>query len=365
MKTICNIIISFVIILFFNIACSKNPSESVILDPFDWAVSSPEEQGLDSEMLANAAEIAQNRGFIHSLLVVRNGYLVAENYFNGNDDESFYNVMSVSKSFTSALTGIVLEEGYLESLDQKAADFFQEYHTDINDPRMNDITIGHLLGMRAGFDSDRNLNNAVFGSSNWIKTTMGLELVFNPGERFGYATCSTHLLLGVLRKATGVNALQFADKYLFKPMKISIRDWTKDPQNYYFGGSDMFFTARDMARFGYLYMQNGHLEGEQIVPQDWISESTFDYIGSKRSSWGAIDEIGYGYLWWTGKINDYNIYFALGHGGQFIINITDLNMIIVTTSDPYVDYDLADAQEQSVTELLSHYVFPAVKKTFR
>ncbi len=125
----------------------------------------------------------------------------------------------------------------------------------------------------------------------------------------------------------------------------------------------MFVTPRDMARFGWLYLNNGNLDGQQIVPAAWVDASISPTYIYKNPNWGAIENIAYGHLWWLGKMKSYEIFFALGYGGQFIFNIPQLNMVIATACDSqFMDWDAADAQERMVTEIVANGILPAVKK---
>ena len=112
--------------------------------------------------------------------------------------------------------------------------------------------------------------------------------------------------------------------------------------------------------FQYLYLNNGNLGGTQIVPEEWVEESLTNYTGYNNLSWGDLDDYNYGYLWWLGKIKGHEVFLAIGHGGQFIINFTDLNMIVVTTSDWQLDWNTADQHERSVLSIVADYIVPAV-----
>jgi CubicO group peptidase (beta-lactamase class C family) len=135
--------------------------------------------------------------------------------------------------------------------------------------------------------------------------------------------------------------------------------WEKDPQGYYFGGNGMQFTSRDMAKFGLLYLHNGLMNGTQIVPSLWIEESLTPstYIGGV---WGDLLDAGYGYGWWLGTINGYHTFLALGHGGQYIITIPDLDIIVVTTANPDFDWDTADLHERTLLHITAEFIIPAV-----
>jgi CubicO group peptidase (beta-lactamase class C family) len=351
------LLIGFLLLL----TCQKNPTEPGKDSAYDWEISTPEEQGMDSEILSAAFLEAKNRAFIDGIVIIKNGYLVAEKYFNGYTKNSAHNVMSVSKSFLSALAGIAFREGYLDSLNQKMINFFPEYIYPDMDSRKYNITIRHLLMMRAGIDHEENNYFQIYNSANWIKTTIELPLLFDPGTKFYYNTFQTHLLSAIITKASNMSTLEFANKFLIKPLGISVHQWEQDPQGYYFGGNSMFFTPRNMARLGYLYLHGGNIEGNQIVPAQWVQESLTNFTGFTDNAWGDLKNYNYGYLWWLGELKGYKVFFALGHGGQYIMNFPALDMIIVTTSESRVDWDSADEQERSVLNVMADYILPALK----
>ena len=341
--------------------CHKNPTESGTDSAYNWELSKPDAQGMDSEILNAALVEAKNRTFIDGLVIIKNGYLIAEEYYNGYSKNSAHNVMSVSKSFLSALAGIALREGYLDSLNQKMIDFFPEYIYPAMDSRKNDITVRNLLMMRAGIDHEQNNYFQIYNSANWIKTTLELPLLSDPGIKFRYNTFQTHLLSAIITKASNMSTLEFANKFLIKSLGISIHQWEQDPQGYYFGGNSMFFTPRDMARLGYLYLHGGIIDGNQIVPAQWAVESITNFTGFTDLTWGDLKNYNYGYLWWLGELKGYRVFFALGHGGQFIMNFPELDMIIVATSESKVDWDTADEHERSVMNVIANYILPALK----
>ncbi|MGB5894369.1 MAG: serine hydrolase [Ignavibacteriaceae bacterium] len=346
--------------LFFLPVCSEGPTEPDF-SSYNWPSSTPEEQGMDSQLLAQAFEQGENREYVDCIMVIRNGYIVAEKYYNGYRKSSPHNVKSVSKSFLSALTGIALRDGHLDSLDLIMLDFFPEYIYSTIDPRKYDITIRHLLMMRAGFDHEQNNYEQITNSSNWLKSTIELPLYYTPGTKFSYNTFQTHLLSAIITKASGMSTLDLARNYLLKPMNIDVAAWQQDPQGYYFGGNNMYFTPRNMARLGYLYMNNGRLNGNQIVPAEWVEESLTNYTQFTGKNWGALHNYNYGCLWWLGEINTYEVFLAIGYGGQFVINFPDLNMIVVTTAESYLEWDTADQQEQSILNIVADYIVSAVR----
>jgi CubicO group peptidase (beta-lactamase class C family) len=357
--------IVFGVLILFYISCETDPSPLVSEGGYRWETATPAEQGLDESDLMSAQTQAGHSGFVNSLLVVRNGYLVWETYFNGYDAHDAHNIMSVSKSFISALVGLALHEGFIDSLDQPMLDFFPEYSEPGLDPRKYQITIRHLLSMRAGFDNsieDYDVNwFRWITSPDWIEYAINLQLLYDPGTRFAYITAETHLLSAILTKATGTSTTDFAKQYLFNLMGIVIRGWDRDPKGYYTGGMGMYFNARDLARFGYLYLQNGQLEGRQIIPAEWVTVSLQRYSHG-TSNWGALENIGYGYLWWLGRINGHDCFIALGYAGQYILVFPQLNLIVVTTSHTEFYPDTADAHERFILDICSDHILPAINQ---
>ncbi|MCI0494319.1 beta-lactamase family protein [candidate division KSB1 bacterium] len=349
-----------VILIIFFAFCEKEPTGPKI-GFFKWDVAIPESQGMRSQMLDSAAVQAAQKSFVDGLLVIRNGYIVAEHYYNGYNETKAHNVMSVSKSFLSAMTGIALDEGYIDSLDHKMLEYFPEYISSGLDPRKYQITIRHLLTMRMGIAPETDNYFDIYNSRNWLKTTIEFPLTYTPGEKMRYNTFQTHLLSAIIAKASDMSTLEFARKYLTDPMGITIDGWEQDPQGYYFGGNSMVFTPREMAVLGYLYLNNGKLNDQQIVPSAWVALSLLPTTSHSSTPWGVLNNHAYGYLWWLGQINNYDVFMALGHGGQTVLTFPELNLIVVTTANNLVDLDTADSQECAVLEIVSRYVLPAIK----
>jgi CubicO group peptidase (beta-lactamase class C family) len=315
----------------------------------DWEVSTPTEQGLDpilvTELYYNAAELET----IYSLLVVKNGYLIAEHYFNEGSVEQKNRLQSVTKSYTSALVGIALDQGYLSSVDQKMLDFFPEIADQITDPRKEQITIQHLLQMRAGYPSEETDPALWEGllSGHYLPLIEEFPLTADPGTEFHYSNLSSNWLGIILARACGTNLKSFAEEHLFSLVAVEVGEWGTDAEGNNLGCGDLHFTARDAARFGLLYLNDGEYEGNQVVPADWVTESLQTYsedinvTGESPANRSlSITDIGYGYQWWSARAGEHQFDFAWGHGGQLIVLLDELDMVIVVTADPfYLQHD--------------------------
>jgi CubicO group peptidase (beta-lactamase class C family) len=336
-------------------------TESASYKPLDgdewWRISTPAEQDLDPKIISKAYRKAGEIKMIHSLLVVKNGYLVAEKYFNGQQMNHTNNVCSVTKSYLSALFGIALREGYITNLDQKMMDYFPEYAKPDLDQEKYEITIRQLLEMRAGypFDSTTSYYSDLSRSGNYMRFVVEQHALVNPpGSEWNYSSASAHILAGILTKAVGTPLVKFAAKVLFDPLDMNNRAWDKDPQGYYMGGGDMAYTSRDMAKFGYLYLNRGAFGEEQVIPSGWVEESLQAYSLTSYGDLGYFKKISYGYLWWSAKVGKYKVNFAWGHGGQYIVIVPELNMVVVSTADPALaDFsDQAWQREKSIMDLI-------------
>ena len=354
------IILIGITVLLAIVQSSCGDDESVpSLENYPWETCDPESLGLDPQALDSAFVHAKELGFVDCLLVVRYGCIAGERYYNGWKATSAHDVKSVSKSFLSALAGIAIEEGAIGGLEDSVLVYFPEYIYDGMEARKRGITIRHLLTMRMGIGDEESTFERVILSSNWIREIIRLPLVDDPGARFRYNTLQTHLLSGVLTRGASESLLAFANEFLFAPMNISIAEWTRDPQGYCFGGGEMWFTPRNMAALGFLYLNGGSLGGEQIVPAAWIDSSLAPSWSEDVPGTGPLKNYNYGFLWWLGEIGGHEIFMALGYAGQTVIVFPALDMIVVTTAR--TDTPAGPDQETAILEIVENDILTAVQ----
>lgn len=311
-------------------------------------------RGLDSTLLAQALQRATELPRLHSLLVARHGELAREEYFRGPGRDRAVNIKSASKSLISALVGIAIAEGHLEGLGQPVAPHFPEYVGPDADPRIEGVTLGHLLSMQAGLESTS------FGhygrwvsSSNWVRFALQRPFVDEPGGGMLYSTGNTHVLSAMLTRATGASTLEYAREKLGRPLGIQIPAWTRDAQGVYFGGNEMSLRPRDLLVFGELYRNGGRHEGRQVVPEEWVRESW------RRRTTSPFNGHGYGLGWWMRHSGTYDVYFAWGYGGQYVFIVPELELTVVTTSDPVAPR--ASDHNHALERVLDELLIPAAE----
>lgn len=313
----------------------------------DWQAASPESQGMDSNLLAEMfLEIEEGGTDLDSLMILRNGSIVLEAYFFPNTADRKHVMFSITKSFMATLTGIALELGYIESVDQRIVDLLPETSFDNPDPRKEQVTLEDVLTMTSGLgweEIDPTFAELYY-QEDWIEYVLGKPMVADPGSLFSYCSGCSHILSAVLQERTGQDLLQFARENLFEPLGISDFNWETDRSGLPIGGWGLELTTRDMAKIGILYLNQGSWKGTQVIPAEWI-DAAVEY----HTDTG--DGLGYGYQWWI--YPDYEAYAALGRGGQTVFVIPDKDLIISTTAET--------PNHDPIIDLIDGFILPAVR----
>lgn len=279
-------------------------------------------------LLAEAA----NLDALTSLIISRRDSVVVESYYRGLRPSQTVNVKSVSKTLLSPMVGIALRDGLLDGVDQPLSELLPDYYAILErrgalDPRKNDIRLRHLLSMRTGIESASFGNYGAWVSSpDWAYDQLRRPMVCEPGECHEYSTGNTHLLSVILTRRSGRSLRRYMIEELFGPLGITLGEWDRDPQGRYLGGNNMALRPRDMLKFGQLYANGGRIGDRQLIPEEWITAS---WRSTGSSPWNGH---GYGYLWWMRRWGGERAFFAWGYGGQFIVVVPRLDLVIVATS---------------------------------
>jgi len=302
-------------------------------------------------MLLLMVETIKEREYnVRSVAVVRNGAIVLDACFPPFREDTWHTIHSCSKSVTSALIGIAIAKGYIQSVDQRVLDFFPEVRVPVSEDRKEEITLRHLLTMSSGLDTrDSYLYRwqglqQMRGNQDWTRHVLSLPMVASPGERFEYSNCTSYLLSVILQKATGMTALAFAKANMFEHMDITEIDWESSPQGVSLGWGGIRMKPLDLAKIGMLYLNNGLWNDRQLIPTGWVHQSTRRHIDA-----GTLSD-GYGYQWW---VDSAGYYMMLGYGGQYVIVHPARKMVVVFTS-------ALESRDFFVPEiLLQNFIIPA------
>lgn len=334
----------------------------------EWQTAKPEALGGSQDKLLELEQVLESQyRNINGIVVVRNGYIVFERYNNGFGPEDAHHVASVTKSITSALIGIAIDNGYIKSVNEKVQSYFPEYTSGSNDFLKRAVTIKHLLTMTAPF-AWKTSNKIRFEpldklrrQKDWVTYT--LKIMGQNGNlgEFQYCTAGAHLLSAILTRSTGMTAREFANQNLFGPLGMKqipdqqmksfgldnvfgekLKGWINDPSGNTIGGWGLTITPRDMARFGFLYLNRGLWENKQVISKAWIDEST------------AMNPDKYGYLWWLRNEDGVFAFSALGSGGNVICCIPQKDLVVAIASKVV-------GKSRDPWWLIENCIIPAVK----
>lgn len=370
----------FIILILFFVSCksslpiknqhglSQNDYQYRVPDKIDdgWETASLIEANVNSAKIVNLIKniLAGEFPNTHSVLLVKNGKLILEEYFYGYDRDDLHYLASATKSITSILIGISFDENFLTDVDQNVSHWFKGYQNTKWISQPYNITIKHLLSMTAGIDWDENRSAsdprhdyyAMRRGGDWIRYVFNKELVTPPGQKFNYNGGLSALLGEIIKRASGINAEKFSEKYLFDPLGISHYRWLIYNNGSINTGGGLLLRPRDMAKIGQMMLNNGMYDGKQIVSEEWITESTDKYIVPKSSPMGS----GYGYQWWLGEVSvngqTIKTYFAQGLGGQFIFVVPKFKITTIITSQ--LKNNLGGEFRPQV--MMTEYIIPAL-----
>jgi len=374
-----NLIVVLVILTIISIGCktespseptsNMNPPSSPDSFQYDrpdslgdgWETAYLKDVGLDENILLEMLSYLKSQKHrIHSIIIVKNGKLVFEEYFKGYKYDRFHPgkdgeiinytpttkhfEASVTKSITSAIFGVAYKEGYFNNMNTKIADFYPEYSSTFKGQKL-DMTIEHFITMTAGlawdentypYGDSRNDVTVLFSSKDPIKFILSKTLVTVPGKRFFYNSGYPNILADLIEKETSDNIGEFAKKKLFNPLGITNFFWEQFSSGYYFASGGIYLTPRDLAKIGYLFINNGYWKGQQLITGEWIEKSRTKYIPLSNRG----NTTGYGYYWWlnstnvSGKTIDY--FYAGGWGEQTMFLQPDNDLLVAINCGYYL-----------------------------
>ncbi|MFG1691285.1 serine hydrolase domain-containing protein [Gemmatimonadota bacterium] len=375
-------------------ACASDSSPTSQEDSYSYQYQLPEvtQDGWETASLADVGlaeaplvrlmnDLHEMEGHrIHSVVVVRDDKLVFEEYFDGQkynlaqptgeygfDRDDTHNMASVTKSITTTLVGMAIDQGYIESVQDRVFDYFPE-HADLvaEDPRRGEMTIEDLLLMTSGitfndedipYSSPDNDLVQMFTVDDPMRYALSRELYIAPGEVFDYCNANTNILGDIVGRATGQRLDHFAHQNLMTPLGITNYEWQMMPNQVVFASGDLRLRPRDMAKIGLLFLRMGMWEGEQVVSREWVEVATSRLVlPTGPHDWGD----GYGYGWWHldipsgGRVHP--IYTASGWGGQWITVIPEHDIVFVTTGGNFYTSTLMPGER-----ILSDYLLPAIQ----
>jgi len=314
-----------------------------------WRSAEPGDLDLDASRLSSMVDhIRRDIPTIDSVMVVRHGYVAVDEYFGSFTSEQRHRIFSCTKSVTSTLIGLAIDEGLIQGLDANVLGLLPGYEARNVNQWKTSLTLRHLLPMASGIDArddypdDWLWLDRMLGAPDPVQYCLDLNVTVQPGTRFKYTNANSHLMSAIVKEATGMAALDYAREKLFEPLGIADAEWEADPQGVNWGHDRLYMRPRDMAKLGLLFLRGGEWDGEQIVPAEWVAEATTRKMAADIFP-------GYGYQWWTGD----GFYCAMGYAGQFIYVFPGHDMVVVFTGRTMNNFE-------NPRNLIRDYILPAV-----
>ncbi len=350
-----------------------------------WRTANADSLGVDSKRLAALTESLRSwpELNVHAVLIERAGRLIYEEYFEGFDErwgqplgrvtmtaETLHDLRSVTKSVVSALAGIALGAKQLESLDQPVVQWFPEY-AELNTADRRRVTLGHVLGMTSGltwneeipYNDPRNDEIRMTRDAQPLRYALSRDFAHDPGSEFNYNGGLTHVMAAVLERATKTSIEDYSRTRLFEPLGITKVEWIGDLAGMPAAASGLRLRARDVAKFGSLYLHAGQWNGTQVIPADWIQLSTRRHFRFRpRTDPDAAGQFGYSYFWWyncyPSEIGLIEARTAVGNGQQRVFVLPGLDLVVTILAGRYNDFTSGSTLG---TRILRQHVIPAVK----
>jgi CubicO group peptidase (beta-lactamase class C family) len=312
---------------------------------------------------------------LHSILISHDGKLNYEQYFNGWIKDSLHDSRSSFKSITSLLTGIAIDKGLLPNVRQKVYPLFPEFGDFAgNNAWKKDMTIENLLRMESGFDCEefndgKDCETDMTATKDWVGFSLALPMKDKPGTVWAYTSCDPMIISGIISRVAKMSIMDFAKRYLFDPMGIKHYRWTVDPSGYGMTAGSFYILPSDMMKIGEMVLQKGLWNGHRIVSAAWLEQSTstpvpipdFSFVKFSRSTVATPQPTYYGYYWYREEIRTSafreNVLFASGNGGQYIIIIERLGIVVVFTQGNYNSW-----KAKRAFDLLARFIIPVFEK---
>ncbi|MCP3672978.1 MAG: serine hydrolase [Gammaproteobacteria bacterium] len=339
-----------------------------------WTVSDASTLGINTSIVEsvvqNIIDEQEDFRYIEALVIIKNGQLLLDERFkstldftddwSGNQDLNLHILNSVTKSFTSTLVGIAIDQQLIPDVDALVHDFFPEKFPIQNwDESKANITLKNWLTMRHGYLWDEwnityldptNLNSQMNNAVDPVQFLLDRPMDTTPGTTFAYSTGVSYGIGKIVQQSSGMDIHQFMEQYLFTPLQITDYDyWALDGQIH--TGSALYLSIRDMAKLGQLFLDKGLWNGTRVISEAWVDEATERYVDNVN--WG------YGYQWWMRRfqVNGQSLdcFYADGFGGQYIFVFPEINAIIAFHGDAYTD---EEKEHRNVTRIMEDFLLP-------
>ncbi|HOU02968.1 MAG TPA: serine hydrolase [Bacteroidales bacterium] len=327
----CHLSLVLLIACAFSLGCSRS-AETPVVSEDGLTRSTPEEQGVPSQTIANFFKSVEEKGYdVHGLMMIRHGKVIVEHWWAPYAPDYQHAMYSATKTFTGAAVGFAVQEGLL-NIEDKVISFFPDLLPDTISPQLAGLTVKHLLTMSVGHASTRYTGSGL----SQIRSFLAAKFAYDPGTSFAYNITASHMLSHIISKVSGVTISEYLKPRLLDPLGIKDVIWEMDNDGYNMGNGGSHMKTSDMAKMGLFLLNKGLWNGQQLLDPAWIEAATTPHIfqhpeWTKEQIDNAKDDgaQGYGYQIWMGRHNSYR---AIGGQNQLIMVIPEYDFILVCHS---------------------------------
>jgi CubicO group peptidase (beta-lactamase class C family) len=373
-------------LVILSLSCGRESKVKIHENNLYWETSNPEAEGIDPMVIDSIhQEIERGKyGLIDHFLLIRNGKVVFDNQYDQDYETiamqydttnhqynydhpswhpyynytSLHSLQSVTKSVTSILLGIAIDEGLIPNTDAQAMSFFSTYEAGLADDRRKSINLENLLTMQSGIEWDEESYDGqddcslMEGSDNWIQYVLDKPMDTIPGVAFEYNSGVSVLIGKIVGLASGKRIDQWAEEKLFGPLGITDYYWKETPKGEIDTEGGLYLSSYDLAKIGYLMLNEGTWENKQVVSRKWVEASS-------RPLAKVNDKVAYGYQWWVPKHEDgrAEILAGQGYGGQYVMMVPEYNILLVLNG-----WNIHDRAEKSSYGILEDRIIPSISK---
>jgi CubicO group peptidase (beta-lactamase class C family) len=319
------------LLVFLGTACEKETDLREIENDSYWEVSDPSLQGMDKEALDSLGQIVKEFEHIYSFLVIRNGKIVYEQYSNGANGNTLLHVRSVTKRITATLAGIAIDHAYIDSIEVPVTNYFPEYSQLNADPDWQQVSVRNLLNMTSGMDwnEEEELNQYEQNLSQPLIFIFSRDILYAPDTYYAYNSPGFLLVSYIIDRTTDISSEAFVNNYLFEPLGINGYEWEKDGNDKFRGGAGLELTARDLAKIGYLYLQDGLWEEERVLSESFVRQCFSESLLLDTIQGNHMPGLSVSNSWWNIDFGGYTLYYGDGYGGQILLLIPEEDIAVV------------------------------------
>ncbi|MCE7741460.1 MAG: serine hydrolase [Candidatus Heimdallarchaeota archaeon] len=345
-------IVSILILLFAGSSFTSSSTSLMIFPDETWVEALPDDQGLDVTLIDEMIEYVDTKTLFDSMVLVKNGYLIAETYKFVMGENETKHLWGITKGITSLLTAIAISEGFIESLDSKVFDYFTDRNISNYSPSKDNITIRHILTSSSGLEwqIDEYMFAAWISAEDKVQYMLDLPMKYEPGTQYVENTGSMHLLTTIINITTGMFPIDFAKQYLYNPLGIEEVTWTDDGTGVNYGGHGLYLRTRDLTRIGHLLLNNGSWNGNQIIPEETIVE-LLEPVWNLTLENDHERKLACRFY----SIEDYNLYTAMGSTMLVMAVLPEYNIALSLTSS-----SIDSKPPDEFYTILDDYLLPAM-----